>query len=60
MNDYRLKVTLSILSGIIFSLLFIILALVLPYGDDGENFARQQPSNKLEEISHGISCFEIR
>jgi len=52
MNDFKLKVVLSILSAIVFSFIFILLAFVLPL-DKEEKFLTK-PQNKLEEVSRSL------
>jgi hypothetical protein len=51
MDDFKLKVVLSLLGGIVFSLIFILLAFVLP-ADKEEIQAIKKPKGKLEQISH--------
>ncbi|MEJ2373431.1 MAG: hypothetical protein P8Y16_06525 [Sulfurimonas sp.] len=53
MNDFKLKLILSILSGIVFSFIFIILAFVLPI-KESEAIAVKKPQGKLEKIAHSI------
>jgi len=51
-NDYKLKLILTILSGIVFSLVIIILALVLPVKEEPKQFTvKEKPKNKLEAVS---------
>jgi len=52
MNDFKLKLILSALGGIVFSLIFILLAFVLPYSK--ENFVKKRGENKLEKISKSL------
>ncbi len=51
MNDFQLKLILSILAAIMFSFIFIILAFSLPL-DKKE--ARSIPKNKLEKVSQAL------
>ncbi|SFV58929.1 hypothetical protein MNB_SM-7-1166 [hydrothermal vent metagenome] len=53
MDDFKLKVILSILGGIVFSFIFILLAFVLP-PDKKETPLIKKPKGKLEQISHAI------
>ncbi|MDD3475385.1 MAG: hypothetical protein PHI38_00805 [Sulfurimonas sp.] len=53
MNDHKLKIVLTILVGVIFSFIFIILAFVLPTKND-EITIIKKPSNLLEEVSKSI------
>lgn len=52
MNDFQLKLVVSILSGIVFSFIFILLAFVLPT-EKKETF-HKIPKGKLEKISHSL------
>jgi hypothetical protein len=52
MNDFKLKLILSILGGLFFSFVFIILAFSLPVEKD-YNF-KKKPQNLLEKVSHSI------
>ena len=54
MQDYKLKVILALLSAVVFSMIFIILALVVPVKDEPQSFTKKKPKSKLEEISHSI------
>lgn len=53
MNDEKLKLILAILGGIVFSLIFILLAFVLPIEDHSVN-THLQAKHTLEKISRGI------
>lgn len=53
MDDFKLKVVLSILSGIVFSFIFIILAFALPSKEKKEMVIKK-PKGKLEQISHSL------
>jgi len=53
MDDYKLKVILSILGGIVFSFIFILLAFVLPPKKE-EMKIIAKPKGKLEQISHAM------
>ena len=52
MDDFKLKLILSILGGVVFAFVFIILAFALPI--DKNNHIRVAPKNKLEKISHTL------
>ena len=52
MNDFKLKIALSILAGIAFSLVFILLAFALPVKK--EHIVITKPKGKLEQISHTL------
>ncbi len=55
MEDYKLKVVLAILSAVVFSMIFIIMAFVTPLEKEQPvNFAKEKPKNRLEEISKAI------
>lgn len=61
MKDEKLKIILALLSGIIFSLIFILLAFVLPIDNKTQNAKplaskplkniKQNPKNYLEKVS---------
>lgn len=53
MNDFKLKVVLMVLTGIIFSFIFIILAFVLPTKTEEQTIIKK-PSNLLEEVSKSL------
>lgn len=54
MNDEKLKIILAILSGIVFSLIFILLAFVLPVDQKPIQQTKQNPKNHLEKISREL------
>lgn len=51
MDDFKLKLILSVLSGIVFSFIFILLTFTLP---PTKEEAYKKPSNKLEIISKSL------
>lgn len=53
MADEKLKLILAILGGIVFSLIFVLLAFVLPLKDNSVN-TTLQAQHTLEKISIGI------
>jgi hypothetical protein len=53
MDDEKLKLILAGLGGLVFSLIFILLAFVLPLKDSSVNQALQAKKT-LEKISQGI------
>jgi hypothetical protein len=53
MSDYKLKLVLSVLGGIVFSFIFILLAFALPIKEK-KNYVQIKPKGKLEQISHSI------
>ncbi|MEA3371473.1 MAG: hypothetical protein U9Q40_09065 [Campylobacterota bacterium] len=53
MDDFKLKIILSVLSGIVFSFIFILLAFALPL-DKREAAASSKPKGLLEQVSHSI------
>jgi len=53
MNEHKLKVVLTLLVGVIFSFIFIILAFVLPTKTN-EITIIKKPSNLLEKVSKSI------
>jgi len=55
MNDEKLKIVLALLSGVVFSLIFILLAFVLPIKETNAHQAvKQNPKNHLQKISHEL------
>lgn len=52
MEDFKLKMILSILSGIVFSFIFILLAFVLP--TEKKEIQPLKAKNKLEKISQSM------
>jgi len=52
MNEFKLKVVLAVVGGVAFSLLFILLAFVVPL--EKEVSIIKKPEGKLEEISEGL------
>ncbi len=52
MNDFKLKIILSILGGIIFSFIFILLAFVIPL--DNKHKFSAKPKSMLEQVSHSL------
>ncbi len=53
MDDFKLKLILSILGGIVFSFIFILLAFVLPAKEKTKVYV-SKPANKFEEISRSF------
>jgi hypothetical protein len=53
MNDFKLKLVLSLLGGVILSFVFIILAFAIPVHEKKE-YQILKPKGKLEQISHSI------
>ncbi len=51
MNDFKLKVLLAILTGVVFSFIFILLAFVLP---SKQRIVYEKPKGKLEKISKAV------
>ncbi|MDD2838119.1 MAG: hypothetical protein AB7U44_06620 [Sulfuricurvum sp.] len=55
MDDEKLKIVLALLSGIVFSLIFILLAFVLPIKDTSSyQPPKHAPKGHLEKISHEL------
>lgn len=54
MQDYKLKVILALLSAVVFSMIFIILALVLPVKEEPKSFVKEKAKNRLQEISQSM------
>ncbi len=54
MNDFKLKLILSVLAGIVFSFIFILLTFVLPTKKETAVY-KKRPSNMLEEVSKSMN-----
>jgi hypothetical protein len=54
MHDFKLKLILSVLAGIVFSFVFILLAFALPIKKDNNMMNGMKPKGKLEKISHSM------
>ncbi len=52
MSDYKLKIILSVLGGIIFAFVFILLAFALPV--DKKEALSAKPKNMLEKVSDSL------
>ena len=59
MDDDKLKLILAVLGGLVFSLIFILLAFVLPLQDHSVN-TTLQAKHTLEKISKGIKDGQYR
>lgn len=59
MDDNKLKLILAALGGLVFSLIFILLAFVLPLKNSSIN-QELQAKHTLEEISRGIKEGQFR
>ncbi|WP_457749703.1 hypothetical protein [Sulfurimonas sp.] len=53
MKDFKLKLVLSILSAIVFSFIFILLAFALPIKNE-QTIAPMKPKGKLEQVSQSL------
>jgi len=53
MQDFKLKFILSLLAGIVFSFIFILLAFALPIKEK-KQIISAKPKGKLEQISHSL------
>lgn len=53
MNNFKLKLLLAILTGVVFSFLFIILAFILPAKKNEPSYLKK-PTNLLEEVSKSV------
>jgi hypothetical protein len=53
MDDEKLKLILAVLGGVVFSLIFVLLAFVLPLKDTSVD-TTLQAQHTLEKISQGI------
>ncbi len=52
MNDFKLKIILSILGGIVFSFIFILLAFALPI--EKKTSFSAKPKSMLEKVSNSV------
>jgi len=52
MDDFKLKLILSLLAGVVFSLLFILLAFALPLD---KKKVIKTPKTKLEKVSESLN-----
>lgn len=52
MQEYKLKIILAFLVGVVFAFLFIVLAFVLPAKE--EETLIKRPTNILEEVSESL------
>jgi len=52
-SDFKLKLVLSVLGGVVFSFVFILLAFALPVKKKQEAYS-YHPKGKLETISHSM------
>jgi len=53
MSDFKLKIILSALAGVVFSFIFILLSFALPIHEKKGNY-QKKPKGKLEMISHAV------
>jgi len=51
MEDFKLKLVLAILTGVVFSFIFILLAFVMP---NKSVIVHEKPKGKLEKISKAM------
>lgn len=54
MSDFKLKLILSVLGGIVFSFILILLAFALPVQEEKAQVVIKKPQGKLEKISHAL------
>ncbi len=53
MNDFKLKLILSLLGGVVFSFVFIMLAFALPL-EKKQHTLKKLPKGVLEKVSHSV------
>ena len=53
MLDERLKLLLTLLGGVVFAMLFILLALVIPVKKSKVYKTQEKPKTMLQKVSHG-------
>jgi len=54
MSDFKLKLLLTILSSLLFSLIFIMLALVLPTSNTNYAESEEAPQTEFQKMSKGM------
>ena len=54
MSDFKLKLLLTVLSSLLFSLIFIMLALVLPTSDSDYASHEAHPETEFEKMSKSM------
>lgn len=54
MSDFKLKLLLTVLSSLLFSLIFIILALVLPTNNSDYASHENHPQTEFEKMSESM------
>jgi len=53
MDDFKLKLILTALTGVVFSFVFILLAFILPTKSNKVTY-KKKPTNVLEKVSKSI------
>ena len=53
MRDFKLKLILSVLGGVVFSFVFILLAFALPL-DEKQSSVKKTPKGMLEKVSDSL------
>jgi hypothetical protein len=54
MNDFKLKMVLTVLSALLFSLIFIMLSLVLPTSSSNGKQVEDVPETQFQKMSKGM------
>jgi len=54
LKDFKLKLILSALSALIFSLIFILLTFALPLDRNNKGIAIKKPKGKLEQVAQSF------
>ncbi len=54
MSDFKLKLLLTLLSAVLFSLIFVILALVLPTNTTKYAESEEAPQTEFQKMSKGM------
>lgn len=54
MDDEKLKVVIAVLGGVVFGLIFVMLAFVLPIKEPDAKTVKKAPQSHLEKISHQL------
>lgn len=53
MQDFKLKLILTLLAGVVFSFVFILLAFATPL-QKNESYSHTKPKGKLEQVSEAV------
>jgi uncharacterized membrane protein len=54
LKDFKLKLILTVLSALVFSFIFILLAFALPLDKNNKGIAIKKPKGKLEQVAQSF------